>query len=139
MGYLFCQCVHQLKIWLMRFLANATFSRSQKSHLARTLVHIEIRNCQCLQIFGHTRTLIAHILVVCLALLLNTKQKAPEILHTRVEFFKNSDCKKRHWTSWVVQKLTFLLLNLQKHNNVILKTIQVVAILNSSRSLTEYK
>ena len=37
MGYLFCYCVHKIKIWLMRFLANATFSRSQKSHKARTL------------------------------------------------------------------------------------------------------
>ena len=30
MGYLFCLCVHKIWIWLMRFLANATFSRSQK-------------------------------------------------------------------------------------------------------------
>ena len=37
MGYLFCYCLHKIKIWLMQFLANATFSRSQQSHKARTL------------------------------------------------------------------------------------------------------
>ena len=36
-GYLFCYCVHKIKIWLMQFLANAIFFRSQKSHKARTL------------------------------------------------------------------------------------------------------
>ena len=36
MGYLFCYCVHKMKILLMRFLANANFSRSQKQHKART-------------------------------------------------------------------------------------------------------
>ena len=37
MGYLFCYCVHKIKILLMRFFANAIFSRSQKQHKARTL------------------------------------------------------------------------------------------------------
>ena len=37
MGYLFCYCVHKMKILLMRFLASANFSRSQKQHKARTL------------------------------------------------------------------------------------------------------
>ena len=37
MGYLFCYCVHKIKILLMRFFANANFSRSQKQHKARTL------------------------------------------------------------------------------------------------------
>ena len=30
MGYLFCYCVHKMKIWLMRFLANATFFQVPK-------------------------------------------------------------------------------------------------------------
>ena len=37
MGYLFCYCIHNIKIWLMRFLPNTNFSKSQKSHKARTL------------------------------------------------------------------------------------------------------
>ena len=35
--HLFCYCNHQVKICLMQFLANATLSRSQKSHQARSL------------------------------------------------------------------------------------------------------
>ena len=37
MGHIFCYCVHKIEILLMRFLANATFSRFQKQHKARTL------------------------------------------------------------------------------------------------------
>ena len=34
---IFCYCHLKIKIWLMWLLANATFSRSQNSHKARTL------------------------------------------------------------------------------------------------------
>ena len=42
MGYLFCYCVHKMKILLMRFLAYANFSRSQKQHKARTLCNCKM-------------------------------------------------------------------------------------------------